>query len=423
MNRRSRRIAPRRVGERVVVRRGGPRERRATPRTRPRRRRRDAPLAITPGPLDGGVVAAAATLALLGVVMVYSTTAPLAIGRALPPHFLRHLVSLAIGLVAIAVALRVPLAVWRRAALPLWGLAIGLMLITGLFGPEVNGARRWLIVPGLPLSFQPAEFAKWATLLAVAAVLARRSERKVPGWRPVPLCTALAAPSIALLLLQPDLGNAAVLIALVGLLLFAAGTPLKRLALPGALAAVGIGIYIGLRPYALARWRGFLDPWERSHAEGFQLIQSFVAFGRGQSFGVGLGDGRQKLYYLPEAHTDFILSVVAEELGLFGVVLVLGAFAALVVAGARIAARARDPFALLTAFGMTALIGVPAAVNAAVVMGVLPTTGFTLPFLSYGGTSLLMSALAVGILLRVGAYEESSSETVVADASRGLGRR
>ena len=138
---------------------------------------------------------------------------------------------------------------------------------------------------------------------------------------------------------------------------------------------------------------------------------------------MGLRDGRQKLYYLPEAHTDFILSVVAEELGLFGVVLVLGAFAALVVAGARIAARARDPFALLTAFGMTALIGVPAAVNAAVVMGVLPTTGFTLPFLSYGGTSLLMSALAVGILLRVGAYEESSSEAAVADASRGLGRR
>ena len=422
MNRRSRRIAPQRVGERAAVRRGGPRNRRATPRTQPRSRR-DATVAVKSGPLDGGVVAAAAILAVLGIVMVYSTTAPLTIGRALPPHFLKHLVSLALGLVAIAVALRVPLAVWRRAALPLWGLAIGLMLITGLFGPEVNGARRWLIVPGLPLSFQPAEFAKWATLLAVAAVLAGRSERKAPGWRPVPLCTALAAPPIALLLLQPDLGNAAVLIALVGLLLFAADTPLKRLAFPGALAVVGIGTYIGLRPYALARWRGFLEPWERSHAEGFQLIQSFVAFGRGQTFGVGIGDGRQKLYYLPEAHTDFILSVVAEELGLFGVVLVLGAFAALIIAGARIAARARDPFALLTAFGMTTLICVPAAVNAAVVMGMLPTTGFTLPFLSYGGTSLLMSALAVGILLRVGAYEESSSGPAIADASRRLGRR
>jgi cell division protein FtsW len=153
-------------------------------------------------------------------------------------------------------------------------------------------------------------------------------------------------------------------------------------------------------------------------------VQSFVAFGRGGLFGVGIGDGRQKLFYLPEAHTDFILSVVAEELGLAGVCLVLGAFAAFALAGLRIAARTRDPFALLVAFGMTALVAVPAAMNAAVAMGCLPTTGFTLPFLSFGSNSLLVCGLAVGVLLRVSAREGPAPRARVGDArARGLATR
>jgi cell division protein FtsW len=185
--------------------------------------------------------------------------------------------------------------------------------------------------------------------------------------------------------------------------------------------AFGAGLYVALRPYATARWVGFLDPWQTSANEGFQLVQSFVAFGRGGTFGVGIGDGRQKLFFLPEAHTDFILSVVAEELGLVGVCIVLGAFAALVLAGTRIAARARDPFAALLALGMTALVSVPAAVNAAVVMGLLPTTGFTLPFISFGGTSLLCCGVAIGILLRIGSRESAPAPARVRGASpRGL---
>jgi cell division protein FtsW len=166
-----------------------------------------------------------------------------------------------------------------------------------------------------------------------------------------------------------------------------------------------IAVYVALRPYALSRWKGFLAPWQNARAEGFQLVQSFVAFGRGGTFGVGLGDGRQKLSYLPEAHTDFILSVIAEELGLAGVLVVLGAFSALAVAGIRVARRAKSPFAMLVAFAMTALLALPAAVNAGVAMGVLPTTGFTLPFLSFGSNSLVICGLAVGILLRLGAVE------------------
>jgi cell division protein FtsW len=143
-----------------------------------------------------------------------------------------------------------------------------------------------------------------------------------------------------------------------------------------------------------------------------------VAFGRGGLLGVGLGDGRQKLYYLPEAHTDFILAGIAEELGLVGVLVVLGAFAAFVWAGVRIAQRAREPFAALVAIGMTSLIGIPAAVNASVVMGLLPTTGFTLPFVSYGGNSLLICSLAVGILLRIGACEAAPIQPRISGASR-----
>jgi len=228
-------------------------------------------------------------------------------------------------------------------------------------------------------------------------------------------------PPTALLLLQPDFGNAVVLVALGGLVLFVAGVSLRRLVMPAVGAAVAAGVYIALHPYALARLRGFADPWKTAGREGFQLVQSFVAFGRGGSFGVGLGDGRQKLFYLPEAHTDFVLSVVAEELGLVGVLVVLGAFAALVVAGTRIAQRASDPFCQLLAFGMTAMIAVPAAVNAAVVMGLLPTTGFTLPFLSFGANSLVFCAVGIGILLRIGSHEGAPPRHRVAHAApRGL---
>jgi cell division protein FtsW len=349
--------------------------------------------------LDGGVIVSAGMLACLGLVMVYSTTAPLAPERAAPPQLLRHGLALCAALAAAIFAWRVPLAVWRRLALPLWGASVVLLGLTLVFGIEVNGATRWIAIPGVPLRLQPAEFAKWTTLLAVAAVLAR--PRATDSSSALHRCTALTALPLGLLLLQPDLSNAVLLAALVWLLLFVGGVPLLRLALPAAVGSAGLAAYVALRPYALARWRGFLDPWQTASQEGFQLVQSFVAFGRGGALGVGLGDGRQKLFYLPEAHTDFILSGVAEELGLAGVLLVLSAFAAFAIAGTRIARGAHEHFSLLIAFAMTALIALPAATNAAVVMGLLPTTGFTLPLLSFGANSLVACGLAVGMLLHV----------------------
>jgi cell division protein FtsW len=295
----------------------------------------------------------------------------------------------------------VPTASWRRLALPFWLVCMALLFATLLFGVEVNGARRWLAVPGMDFRFQPAELAKLATALAVAAVVARRDGHEELSGRRAIWGGVLALPPIALLVDQPDLGNAVLLSGITALLLVVAGTRLARLVAPGVIAFLGVAFYVTNHDYARRRIVGFLDPWSTSLGEGFQLVQSFVAFGRGGLFGVGLGNGQQKLAYLPEAHTDFILALVAEELGLVGVLAVLGGFAALLVAGTRIATRANDRFALLVAFGMTALLTVPALVNASVVMGMLPTKGLTLPFLSYGRTSLIASCMALGILLGV----------------------
>jgi cell division protein FtsW len=352
--------------------------------------------------LDGGLLAAVALLAAIGVVMLYSTTAPLAMGQAIPPHFARQVLGMMLAVVLAAGAAWLPLEVWRRAALPLWLVAMTLLVAIEVLAPAVNGARRWLQIPGLGFAFQPGEIAKLTTLLAMAAALAdARSQGKLSPRRLLRPTALVLLPAL-LLVRQPDLGGAVVLACLGGLMIFVAGTPLRLFILPGAIGGALLTLFVAFHAYAWRRVTGFLDPWARASDEGFQLVQSFVAFGNGGLLGRGLGDGRQKLFYLPEAHTDFILSVVAVALKNVGVLLVLGGFAALPVAGLRIAGRAREPFALLTAFGLTMLLTVPAAVNAAVVMGLLPTKGLTLPFVSYGRTSLLVSFVAVGVLLGIG---------------------
>jgi cell division protein FtsW len=340
-------------------------------------------------------------LASIGAVAVYSASAPLALEAAIPPYFLRHAATALLGAGVVAVAARVPLTAWHRLALPLWGISLALLVVTLAVGVVSGGARRWLAVPGLGFAFQPVEIAKLATVLAVAALLGRRDGRAGVHTPKLTLALALGALPAAICVLQPDLGNAVLLVGLPLLLLFVAGADFRPLLAVGALGGLLVGVYTAVRPYALRRVLGFLDPWSRASNEGFQLVQSFVAFGRGGVTGVGIGDGRQKLFYLPEAHTDFILSVVAEEAGLVGVLFVLGGFVALLVAGLRIALAAKQRFALLLAFGMTTLLVVPALLNAAVVMGCLPTKGLTLPFLSYGRSSLLVCCLAVGILLAV----------------------
>ncbi len=350
---------------------------------------------------DAAFLTAATLLAAFGLVAIHSATSPFAgSGSPIASDFGRHAVALVAGIGLATLLARLPLGAWRVLALPGWLAACGLLVATLVAGTEVNGAQRWLELPGVGFRFQPAELAKLATVVAVAAVLARHDG---PPTSPSRLCAPalLALVPAGLLAAQPDLGNAVVIPLLVGAMLFVAGAPLRAFLWPTLIGIVAVCGYVVTRAYAWARLTGFVDPWARSDAEGFQLVQSFVAFARGGLFGVGLGDGRQKLYYLPEVHTDFILAVVAEEVGAVGVLCVLGAFGALAVAGIRIARGARDRFGLFLAFGATLLLAVPAILNAAVVTGSIPTKGLPLPFLSYGRTALVASLAAVGLVLAV----------------------
>jgi cell division protein FtsW len=351
--------------------------------------------------VDPGISISAALLLSMGVVMSYSATAALALDSRFPPLFSDHLIGVAIGLAAAVAAYFVPPRALRRLAMPVWLLTITALVATVLFGVEVNGAQRWLEIPGLDFRFQPGELAKLATLIAVAAWLSRKDDRRELSTRRSIQVAGIALLPAGLLLMQPDLGNAVVLVTLAASILFIAGTPWPRFVLPGALGVLLVGVYIAMNDYARLRVISFLDPFRDVQGAGWQLVQSYLAFGQGGLMGQGLGNGRQKLEYLPEVHTDFVLALVAEELGLLGVLFVLGAFAALWVTGTRVARRARDRFDMLCAFGMVILLTVPAFLNAAVVMGLVPTKGLTLPFLSYGRTSLIMSCIAFGILLGV----------------------
>jgi cell division protein FtsW len=238
-------------------------------------------------------------------------------------------------------------------------------------------------------------------LIAVASWLARKDDSRELSTRRSVEAAGIALVPAGLLLLQPDLGNAVVLVTLSAGILFIAGTPWPRFVLPGLAGVLLVTVYVALNEYAWRRVMGFLDPFREARGAGWQLVQSYVAFGQGGLFGQGLGNGRQKLEYLPEVHTDFVLSLIAEELGLLGVLVVLGAFAALWVMGTRIARRASDRFDLLCGFGMVTLLTIPAFLNASVVMGLVPTKGLTLPFLSYGRTSLVMSCIALGLILGI----------------------
>jgi cell division protein FtsW len=398
----------------LVVRSGTARRRAERPAREPARAREAG--------LDGAVISAALILCGFGAVMIFSITAPKAAADdLLPPFFLRQAEALVAGALLAGLAAALPLRVWHALALPLWGVTVAALVAVLAVGVETNGAKRWLGAPSAGLVLQPGEFAKFTTVLAVSALLARRDARSGVAPGRIAAVLLLTAVPVGLLALQPDLGNAVLLAALAGLLLFVAGVDLRILLGPALVGAVLVAGYVAYTPYALNRVIGFLHPWATAHSQGYQLVQSFVAFGRGGFLGVGIGGGLQKLHYLPEAHTDFILAVIAEELGLAGVLAVLGAFVALLVGGVRIALRARQRFAMLLAFGMTVLLVVPAVLNGAVVMGLVPTKGLTLPFLSYGRSSVLASCLALGVVLGVGRREAREGRPAVGRAApRGV---
>jgi cell division protein FtsW len=351
-----------------------------------------------------------ATLCLLafGAVMVYSASSPtgvIARGGFGAGEFLRYLVFGAIGLAAMHVLARRGLTLLNeRVARLLLLVSLGLLLVVLVphFGVSVNGARRWFAAG--PIQFQPSELAKFALVLYAARYLAENPKRvngsRGAGQLIAPLAL-VAGPASILILLEPDMGTMLVVAFTIGALLIAAGTPKRHLLLFAGLAAMLVMVLVIAEPYQRARLTSFLHPWSSRSTAGFQAVQGQIALGSGGLFGVGLGKSVQKVFYLPEAQTDFILAVIGEELGVMGIGLVVVLYGMIAYAGLRTARRAAGRYAKLLAAGLTSLILCQGILNIFVVLGLAPLTGVPLPFISYAPTNLCVMLAAVGLLLNI----------------------
>jgi cell division protein FtsW len=367
------------------------------------------------------LVLVTAALVLFGLVMVYSATSgSAALGNANPLGFVeRQATYVVVGLAVLVVVSRLDLDQLRALAPTLVVTALILCLGVLAVGTRVNGARRWIDVG--PVVFQPSELAKLALVVWTAAYLSRRRPPRTLKelGRPIGFLVLLFA---ALVLVEPDLGTALTLLLVVGAILLVSGT---RMPLLGA----AYGLVFGLAaiaawssPYRRDRLLTFLDPWKDPTGAGLQNVQALISMGSGGVFGRGLGQCIECLHYLPEAHTDMMFAVVGEELGLVGVTLLVAAFSAFGYAGIRLAIACRDPFAKRLAAGITALVCGQAAINMAAAIGVAPLTGIPLPFVSYGGSSLVVMLAGVGILLNIARGDGGRAAAAVPDRGRRDGR-
>jgi cell division protein FtsW len=339
-------------------------------------------------------------LTAFGLVMVYSaTSAPAALGGGDPGFYLkRQGIYALIGIGLLILASRTDFRALRYLAPGLVLSSAFLCLAVLAIGQQVNGARRWLTFG--PFAFQPSELAKLSLAIWVAAYLARRPAPRNLGELARPIGLVVGA-FCALILVEPDLGTVIALVLVVGAILVVSGAPLRVLAAGGMLASAVALAAIWVTPYRRERFFSFLDPWQDAQGTGFQTVQAMIGLGSGGIFGRGMGQGIEKINYLPEAHTDMIFAVIGEELGLLGTSAVIAAYLAFAYAGLRVALRCRDPFGKRLAAGLTALVCGQALVNLAAVLGVAPLTGITLPFVSYGGSSLIVSLASVGVLLNI----------------------
>jgi cell division protein FtsW len=363
------------------------------------------------------------TLALVafGLVMVYSaTSAAAAIGDGDPGYYLkRQGIYALVGLALMVGASRLDFRRLRDLAPGLLVVSLGLCLAVLLFAEPVNGARRWLSFG--PAAFQPSELAKLALAVWVAAYLAHRKPPRTLRElaRPLGVVTGLFC---LLVLAEPDLGTTISMLVMLGAVLLVAGVPVGTLLRAGFVVAALGAIAIWSSDYRRERFLSFLDPWSDPQGAGYQIGQAMIGLGSGGLLGEGLGQGVQKIFYLPEAHTDMILAIVGEELGLVGTVAVISAYAAFAYAGLRIAIACRDPFGKRLAAGLTALVCGQAAINLAAVLGIAPLTGIPLPFLSYGGSNLVVQLASVGILLNIAANGQVARRAAEPDRGRRDGR-
>ncbi|HVN60102.1 MAG TPA: putative lipid II flippase FtsW [Gaiellaceae bacterium] len=356
-------------------------------------------------------------LVAFGLVMVYSaTSASAALGNGDPMSYLKRQGTYAVlGIVLLIVASRFDYRRLRHLAPGLIVASVALCAAVLVIGPRVNGARRWISFG--PAVFQPSELAKLALAVWLASYLARR---KPPGtlkelWRPIGLLVGVFA---ALIILEPDLGTVIAIVVMVFAVLLVSGTRMRVL-LGGTAIVTTLGLAaIYIEPYRRVRFFSFLNPWHDAQGAGFQTVQAMIGLGSGGIFGVGLGQGVQKIFYLPEAHTDMIFAIIGEELGLIGVTLVIAAYAAFAWAGLRIALHCSDPFGARLAAGLTALVCGQAVINLAAVLGLAPLTGIPLPFVSYGGSNLVVQLAAVGILLNIASRHAGAARAEVPDRGR-----
>jgi cell division protein FtsW len=336
--------------------------------------------------------------------MVYSASSQLATDRMNGDAYFylkRQALFCGLGLSALAVFRFIPCRLYIKLAYPMLGVSLFLLavlLIPGV-GKTVGGACRWLRVGFV--SVQPSELAKFSLALFMAYSMSKKGQDMTRFTRGLLPHLVIAAIFMMLIVVQPDLGTPVIIGCWMLILLFVAGVRFYQL-LGLVLLSFPVLVWLIARAdYRMKRWWAFIDPWEDPQGIGYQIVHSFLAFGSGGILGVGLGDSKQKLWYLPEPHTDFILPIVGEELGLVGITAVLFLFGMLIYRGVRVALQARDLYSTYLAFGLISFIGLQAIINMGVVMGLLPTTGLTLPFMSYGGSSLVINLVSVGILLNI----------------------
>ncbi len=373
-------------------------------------------------PVDGVLLGAVLVLLALGLVMVASASLHLGERSSGQPFYyvMRHLLALGLGLGLAGVAAMVPISMWERSGLWLFFAGV-LMLVVVLIpgvGRSANGATRWIALGGFNL--QPSEFMKLFAVIYIAGYLdRRRDEVEQTTWGFVKPMLLLAIAS-GLIMLQPDFGTTAVLMMVALGMLFLGGASLRHYAVLLGLVLCAAVVLVVFSPYRLARVTVFLDPWSDVNGAGYQLAQALIAFGRGGIDGVGLGNGVQKLFYLPEAHTDFLMAVIGEEFGLIGTLFVIASFALITWRVFAIGARAERlewRFAAYTAYGFGIWIGIQAFINIGVNVGLLPTKGITLPFMSYGGNAIMVACIIVAIVLRI------DYETRLASRDESLQRR
>lgn len=356
--------------------------------------------------LDFSLYATVAVLISIGLVMVASSSLDFAAERYHDTWFFvrKQVTFLAMGLVGGLVILAVPMSVWNKYSGLLLILAFFLLmavLIPGI-GKVVNGSRRWLSLG--PFSMQASEIAKFCLIVYFASYLARRNEELRTQWSGFLKLTAVLLVIVLLLLLEPDFGSSVVISATLGCMMFVAGVPLARFILLAVSGVAGLALMAVASPYRWERLVAFMDPWARQFDSGYQLVQSLIAFGRGGWFGVGLGNSLQKLFFLPEAHTDFIFAIFTEEFGFIGAILLIAVFGFFLYRLLVLFKRASEKeqyFSSYVVFGIGVMLAMQAFINMGVASGLLPTKGLTLPFISYGGSSLLVTCGLMALVFRV----------------------